>query len=109
MTDEEVIKALEEEKRATIRINHRFMDVCGTENPDDERFITLLIDTLALINRQRDEIERLKTMHCEACIGLAVIKRNAYKAFGKMLIDKAERGIIHADDIPDYVVEMAGD
>ncbi len=49
----------------------------------------------AEIARLKDEIER--------------VREEAIKQFGKMLIDKAERGIIHADDIPDYVVEMAGD
>lgn len=46
-----------------------------------------------------------------------VAYRNGYKAgyqagvkeFGKMLIDKSVNGIINISDIPDYVVEMAGD
>lgn len=65
MTDEQIIKALEEEKRTAIRINHRFMEACDTENPDDDRFITLLIDTLDLINRQRAEIEKWKSVATE--------------------------------------------
>ena len=58
------------------------------------------------VGKMKAENERLKTMHSEMCIGLEVIKKNAYKQFGKFLIDKSKKGILYAADIPDYVLEM---
>ena len=60
MTDNEIIKALEEELKTALTINHRFEESNDTENPDDHKFIALLINTIKLINRQKAEIERLK-------------------------------------------------
>ena len=42
MTDNEIIKALEEELKTALIINHRFEESNDTENPDDHRFIALL-------------------------------------------------------------------
>ena len=60
MTDNEIKKALEEELKTAMIINHRFEESNDTENPDDHKFIALLIDTIKLINRQKAEIERLE-------------------------------------------------
>lgn len=61
MTDNEIIKALEEELKTALTINHRFEESNDTENPDDHRFIALLSDTIKLINLQKAEIEELKS------------------------------------------------
>ena len=58
-TDNEIIKALEEELGTALIINHRFEESNDTENPDDHRFIALLSRTIKLINRQKAEIGRL--------------------------------------------------
>ena len=42
-------------------------------------------------------------------LDVADIKSETIKAFGKLLIDKAENGIIKVEDIPEYVIEMVGD
>lgn len=55
MTDNEIIKALEEELKTALTINHRFEESNGTESPDDHRFISLLSDTIKLINRLKAE------------------------------------------------------
>lgn len=57
MNDNEIIKALEEELKTALIINHRFEESNDTENPDDHRFIALLSSTIELINRQQAEIE----------------------------------------------------
>ncbi len=51
---------LQEELKTALTINHRFEESNDTENPDDHKFISLLINTIKLINRQKAEIERLK-------------------------------------------------
>lgn len=60
MTDNDIIKALEEELKTALTINHRFEESNDTENPDDHRFIALLSGTIKLINRQKAEIAELK-------------------------------------------------
>ena len=59
MKDNEIIKALEEELKTALIINHRFEESNDTENPEDHKFIALLVDTIDLIKRQQAEIERL--------------------------------------------------
>lgn len=81
------------------------LDECLTDNYES----IMHKDALDLINQQKAEIERLTRIVETRQKNKKSLKRDAYKAFGKFLIDKAEKGIIHADDIPDYVVEMAGD
>lgn len=60
MNDADIIKALEEELKTALIINHRFEESNDTENPDDHKFIALLINTIDLIKRQKAEIEKLK-------------------------------------------------
>lgn len=62
-TDNEIIKALEEELGTALIINHRFEESNDTENPDDHRFIALLSRTIKLINRQKAEIEELNELY----------------------------------------------
>ena len=59
LTDAEIAKALEEELKTALVINHRFEESNDTENPDDHKFIALLSNTIKLINRQKAEIEKL--------------------------------------------------
>ncbi len=61
MTDNEIIKALEEELKTALTINHRFEESNDTENPDDHKFIALLSNTIKLINHLKAEIERLES------------------------------------------------
>lgn len=65
MTDKEIMKALGEELKTALIINHRFEESNDTENPDDHRFIALLSRTIDLINRQQAEIERLEKTEIE--------------------------------------------
>ena len=60
MNDADIIKALEEELKTALIINHRFEESNDTENPEDHKFIALLFDTINLINRQKAEIEQWK-------------------------------------------------
>ena len=75
MTDKQIVKALEEELKTALTINHRFEESNDTENPDDHKFIALLINTIKLINRQKAEIERLQSESIGKC-ELAISMRN---------------------------------
>lgn len=118
MSDEEIIKRLEQ------CVNR------GNRNYDTD----IVLD---LINRQKEEIKKLKQKNAVAevanrCIvlqrdrrdreieelhsqiaGLNIykskIKAEAYKEFAKLLIDKASKGLIHVSDLPDFVKEMVGE
>ena len=59
------------------------------------------------IAEQQAEIQRLKDAYIvyEETTGLKQAKAEAIKEFGKLLIDKAENGIVWAVDIVDYVFE----
>lgn len=78
-TDEQVKKALEEELKTALIVNHRFETVCDTENPDDHRFIALLSNTIKLINRQEAEIESLKEE-------IKTTERNVLISFANVLV-----------------------
>jgi hypothetical protein len=70
----------------------------------------LTTSALDLINRQRAEIERMQKEYdimrfTTAKRWVKEAKIEVRKEFGKMLIDRSQNGIIHASDIPDYVVE----
>ena len=73
-TDDEIIRALEEELKTALVINHRFEESNDTENPEDHKFIALLSDTIKLINRQKAEIERLENEN-------KILSENADTAF----------------------------
>ena len=96
MTDNEIIKALE-------CCEHRNIDgealpncydcpmwsYCNVQVADIKEGRTLLFaKALDLINRQKAEIERLKTMHNEMCIGMKVLKQKAIKEFAERLKSK---------------------
>lgn len=60
LPDSEIVKALEEELKTALIINHRFEESNDTENPDDHRFIALLSRTIKLINRLQSKVEHYK-------------------------------------------------
>ena len=110
-TDNEIIKALEEELGTALIINHRFEESNDTENPDDHRFIALLSRTIKLINRQKAEIE-----YCYEFIEQLKKARNIWddkcthqnaeiERLQKLLDDKCDRCI--AKDKAEAVKEFA--
>ena len=138
MTDTEIIKALEEELKTALTINHRFEESNDTENPDDHRFIALLSRTIKLINRQKAEIERLKESNEKQRLiiesiddnmfplpfetdydkAIKTAKNEAIKEFAGMLKSKAKTGkgylgnVYHSvsvNDIDETYREMVGD
>ena len=99
MFDNDIIKALEEELKTALIINHRFEESNDTENPDDHKFIALLINTIDLIKRQKAEIERLQDIidngaevcgHCHEKYAhkIAQSKADAIKKFAERLKEK---------------------
>lgn len=76
MTDNEIIKALE-----CCHADRYSCDKC----PYGGIKCTLYDDTVDLINRQKEKIERLETMNSELRTGLKVIKRTEIKKFAEKL------------------------
>ena len=101
MTDEQIIKALENAKAV---VDHNDIEVI--------EFFEQAID---LINRQKAEIERLKAMHSEMCIGMKVLKRNAIEKFAERLKVMAtstfweETSCVSTDEIDNLAKEMVGE
>ena len=58
MTDNDIIKALEEEKKYVMGLQHR-LECHGEETPGLIKNCVLLSNTLNLINRQKAQIEKL--------------------------------------------------
>lgn len=117
MTDEQILKAA----NWCIQFENNIV-LCGK---NDEKF-TLALQTMQTVrqvlkdyNRQKAEIERLQAMvnaELDTIHKLGddyeselekeqEIRAETIKEFGKMLIDKAENGIVCAMDIVDYVFE----
>ena len=102
MTDEQIIKAL----------RCCGMRDCGkcTYVGFKEECSNLSILALDLIDRQKEEIERLKKnidgLNIFTTNHMKVIRVQAIKEFAKYIIDKSQNGIIQVSDIPDYVKEM---
>ena len=126
MTDNDIIKALEEELKTALIINHRFEESNDTENPDDHKFIALLINTIKLINRQKEEIERLEetknrlSYNLQAVLDERADHSEAVKEFAERLNDyvfEAEASddpqlkvrLLFADDIEKAKKEMVGE
>ena len=129
MTDEMIIKALECCSASELEQCKK----CPLIIQKDELFSCLYQKqrlSLDLINRQKEEIERLN-VELKAMRGAAnsykmayekeapyeiqvevsdkiekQIKMEAIKDFAKYMIDKSTNGIIQVSDIPDYVKEM---
>ena len=101
VTDNEIIKALE-----VVISQHETVT-------NKEWSLSLSKETtnslLNLFNRQKAEIERYKGVIKILENDVATAKSEAVKEFDHLIIDKAENGVIHAMDIPDYVQEMAGE
>lgn len=116
MTDNEIIKALEEELKTALVINHRFEESNDTENPDDHKFIALLSNTIKLINRQKAEIEwfaDIGKMYSE--IRAEAIKEFAERLKAKEAIHfcKCGEAFVYTDlfnsEIDDLVKESVGE
>ena len=98
MTDEQIIKALECCKSSNTLIACKNCPVlesgyCSHGKTYVSDFV--LENVLDLINRQRAEIERLKTMNSELRIGLKVIKRTEIKK----LWERLEKEIRYCTDV----------
>lgn len=118
-TDEEIIETLEDYIKEN-EFEYFHSNMVG-EYP-------LIRKSLDLINRQKAEIERLKSANAEKFRqwdmlaekskqhyadlyneAKDILKSEAYKEFAKFLIDKASKGLIHVSDLPNFVKEMVGE
>ena len=80
MTDNEIIKALEELRKEQEDGYITALEHDGKRDPKHEEFLDLLAATLDLINRQKAEIERLNK-------ALANVSAKALKAFERNIKD----------------------
>lgn len=94
MTDNDIIKALEEEKKYVMGLQHR-LECHGEETPGLIKNCVLLSNTLNLINRQKAEIEQWKeeankyqNLWCEAVMDVQTAKAEAVKEFAERLRNK---------------------
>lgn len=120
MTDNDIVKALEEELKTALTINHRFEESNDTENPDDHKFIALLINTIKLINRKNAEIERLERhtemyheVRAEAVKEFAKRFENELTKIEDIYIDEEHENFISANKViallVNLVKEMGGE
>lgn len=107
-TDNEVI-TIDEAIVHCYEVSDRKCDNCGKEHFQLAKWLEELKDSREKINRQKAEIERYKGVIKILENDVATAKSEAIKEFAHLIIDKAENGVIHAMDIPDYVQEMAGE
>lgn len=119
MTDNEIIKALEccgsngwgeKDERPCDNCPMQDCEDCEVELPDY---------ALDLINRQKAEIEKLKSekeaiddfinpLPFKTSFDFAKkVKSESIREFAKFLIDKSKNGMVSIADIPDYVKEMS--
>ena len=100
MTDEQIIKALEccVGGGKCKEIGCPFRDSCM------EDLDALQKHSLDLINRQKEEIERLKTMNSELRIGLKVIKRTEIKK--ALLYDRDQYDKGYQDGIEEFAEKL---
>ena len=120
LTDSEIVKALEEELKTALIINHRFEESNDTENPDDHRFIALLSRTIKLINRLQAENERLskdlknnRKAYDRLIEELANAKAEAYKEFAEAIFElfPKDKSVTHISRVTvKYILkELVGD
>ena len=118
MTDNEIIKALE------CCSKNEPCNICSYDKKEKDDFVCcskLMVDTIDLINRQKAEIERLKTecglakfdkYKAEFEEFRAEIKANAIKEFAERLKETATRdaGVwwVMEEDIDNLAKEMVG-
>lgn len=101
MTDEEIIKGL-----MCCSKDDGSCEPCPFWEMESPECIHALVkNTLDLIKRQNEELEKLKTSPIIAVL-CPMWKAEAIRAFAKHLIDKSENGVISVCDIPDFVKEM---
>ena len=112
MTDEQIVKALE-------CCGKGFGNCEGCPyDEDDHNCVTMDGETLViqaaldLINRQKAEIERLRTMNSELNIGIKKLKEFAVKEFAERLnkhsvyVDDYDCFMVSAESIDNLVKEM---
>ena len=120
MTDNEIIKALENEVKSTEYVDSDYCD--GVD-------LTLIKSALDLINRQKAEIERLKecpkciyeydgntTEYCiqGPCSNFKIVEQIKYEAYKEFAVRlkcgvPQETGVIRCSDVDNLVKEMVGD
>lgn len=118
LIDEEIIKRLE---RCVNRGNRNYntdivLDLINRQKSEIERLKTenkIYIEANRVIGYQRDqrdkEIDELQNQIDGLDVRENKIKAEAYKEFAKFLIDKASKGLIHVSELPDFVKGMVGD
>lgn len=120
MTDNEIIKALE-----CCCVEHACSKCHYSEHKTAMCITEIMRDALDLINRQREEIERLKTAGEEAiscfngmeslynikCVELKVARAEAVKEFAERLKEDcpAKLLVIHFDALDNLAKEMVGE
>ena len=109
MTDEQIVKALE------CCVSSAGSDACRRCPYEEEGICVLALqrDSLALIKRQKAEIEDLKADKEALINGQLTIQKmyiearaEAVREFAEFLIDKAENNVIRIGDLCDYVIEF---
>lgn len=116
MTDNEIIKALE-----CCKTGRCISGKCAfySESKDVGECMDELVNhSFDLINRQKAEIEKLKSekeaiddfinpLPFKTSFDFAKkVKSESIREFGKFLIDKSKNGMVSIADIPEYVNEM---
>ena len=81
MTDNKNIKALD-------NLHNRILNDTAFLTKVNHGELSALFHVKRILELQDAEIERLKTMHSEMCIGMKVLKRNAEKKFAERLKEK---------------------
>ena len=84
MTDNDIIKALEEEKKYVMGLQHR-LECHGEETPGLIKNCVLLSNTLNLINRQKAEIESLKLINSTYEVETKRVRDIAIQEFAEKL------------------------
>ncbi len=118
LSDNEIIKALEDWLNEICKSHQTSIDL-GYESIaiDTEKYMSLLRGTIDLINRQKAEIESIKTIHKSYVNACRNIKAKAIKEFAERLkeklIDPVETwltsDVVREEDIDNLVKEMVGD
>lgn len=137
MTDNEIIKALEccrdcnckecpcykvidGEMRCTEIDEKEILDLINRQKAEvealyeinaksDEEISELRKELLKRQNLEESFINSTKQFDKRLEKTVKLERAEAIKEFAKMLIDKAQKGVIYSMDIPDYVIEMVGD